>query len=249
MDLDGARSIAVNTSAGLTTFENPSIHAYAVIPFTQNTERLLNGFYFSPSWFRTSARAHGTVMNTGTDGWMMALGRGNLNFPGSTFRGFLQIAYRQTKVRSDPDSNWVINSLSLSKSEEQKKSLLVTLGTSTTQTTLVSQKKPHVDSELVLTMRYDYEEGDFITWLKASAFYPTLFDLGVTVGWNRVFAQKQNQIYENVSDAIVFGPRIRGRAWGNLAVDFALEWPAIHGFAGTFVIQKPRAHTSLIFNF
>ena len=249
MDLSGAWSLGLSSSLESTDRQGQAFSAHAVLPLSSNPSNLLHGYYLSPAYIYTEGLETGRLNYLGFKGWHLAAGRGNLNFPGSVFRGFLQIAYRELSLNDDSSTRNLTNNFSLRSGDEKKKSILISTGVSSTQKSLVSQRRPFLDSELLLTVRYDYEEGDFFSHAQAALFYPTWIELGASLGWFKVFRQDKNTLYDEVGDDITFGPRIRGRAWEHFAYDFTLQWHAYHDFASSFVVPPPRAMISAIVNF
>ncbi|MEZ4815421.1 MAG: hypothetical protein R3A80_09495 [Bdellovibrionota bacterium] len=100
-----------------------------------------------------------------------------------------------------------------------------------------------------MTLRYDYEKGDFFTLAKAAFFYPTYVDFGANIAWFKVYRETNGILYDEVSDDFIFGPRIRGRAWNHLAFDASVEWHVYRDFNAKTFIPGPRAMLSLIANF
>ncbi len=246
MDLKGAWSLALNSSSN-SEFKGRTHSAYAVVPLTSNTANLFHGYYLSPSYIYTSGE-DGTPLNSlGNKGWQLALGRANLNFPNSIFRGFIQLAYRTLDINDDTSTTEVKNKFQLL--DEKKKSFILSTGVSSTQNSLMNQSHPLLDSELIFLVRYDYEEGDFYTHAKASLFYPSLVEFGASIAWFKVFTENANSVFTEVSDDFIFGPRLRVRAWKRFAIDASLDWHAYRDFDGKMTVPTPRAQASLICNF
>jgi len=248
MDLKGAWSLAGTFSADPSA-EGQAILAYAVIPVSSNPDSSLHGYYFSPAYIYTKGKDEGNLLYPGNNGWQVAAGRGNLNFPHSIYRGFLQLAYRDLLLNNDPATNNVITNLGLTSRAEEKKSLIFSTGVSSTRNSLVTQHVPFVDTELLVSLRYDYEKGDFFSNAKLSIFYPTWIEFGPFIQWFKVFRQDKNSLYGEVADDLIFGPRIRGRAWNHLAYDFSVDWHIYHNFSDSFMVPGPRAQLSAILNF
>jgi len=248
MDLSGAWSLALSSSAD-TELESKAFMANAIIPFSSNPENLFHGYFLSPTYFQSEGRDDNRPTTLGNTGWQLMLGRGNLDFPRSIFRGYLMMGYRELALSNDAATERIQNAYALSGSAEKKRSVIISTGVSSTQNSLVSQKKPLVDSELLVTLRYDYEKGDFYTLAKAALFYPTWLDFGANIAWYKAFRETENPLFNEVSDDFIFGPRVRGRAWNHLAFDAALEWHAYRDFSGDINIPGPRAVASIIANF
>lgn len=248
MDLAGAWSVALSSSAD-SKIESKAYMANAVIPFSSNIESLLHGYYLSPTYFSSEGSGEGTLKTLGNTGWQLMFGRANLNVKGSAFRGFLTGGYRESTLSTDSNTEDTKRSFGLSDSEEKKRSIIFSTGVSSTQSSLISQKKPLIDSELLLNLRYDYEKGDLYTHVKAAAFYPTWVDIGASIAWFKSYRENENAVYNEVSDDFIFGPRIRGRAWNQLAFDASVEWHAYRDFNSGINIPNPRALFSLIANF
>lgn len=248
MDLSGAWSLALSSSVD-TQLESKAFMANAILPFSNNPNSLLHGYFLSPTYFQSEGRDDNSPTTLGNTGWQLMLGRGNLDFPHSIFRGYLMMGYRELSLSNDATTERIQNTYALSDRSEKKRSIILSTGVSSTQNSLVSQKKPLVDSELLVTLRYDYEKGDFFTLAKAALFYPTWVDFGANVAWYKVYRETDNLLYQGVSDDFIFGPRLRGRAWDHLAFDAALEWHAYRDFNGNINIPGPRAVVSVIANF
>lgn len=248
MDLKGAWSLAASGSSDI-GLEAKGYMANAVIPFSSNPDSILHGYFVSPTYFTSEGNDIEHVKTLGMKGWQLTLGRANLNFPRSTFRGYLMAGYRKASLNNDSNTENNKNSFALQSHEEEKSAIVISTGVSSTQTSLVSQKRPLIDTELLLNLRYEYEKGDLFTHVKAAAFYPTWLDLGANIAWYKVYRESENPLYNEVSDDFVFGPRVRGRAWDQLAFDTTLEWHAHRDFNGGISVSSPRAIFSLIANF
>ena len=225
--------------------------ATGVFAFTQNSQVLLHGFYIAPSFFRNTAETQAKVNYLGTQGWALSVGRANITYPQSTYRGFVQLTYRQTKADSkDLRNQELVSELQLPEPYQERKSLLLTMGTGTTHTDLVSQKKPLLDSEILISLRYDYEKGNFFSWIKGSTFYPTFVDLGATAGWYKLFNEIGSGTNSSVTDTFLMGPRLRARFFKNhLGLDSSFIWPLYRSFDGKALFTSPRFDVSLVMSF
>lgn len=230
---------------------NETYDATGVFTFTHNSQILLHGFYISPSFFKSSAQTQGNVSYLATKGWALSMGRANITYPLSTYRGFIQLTYRQTKAdSSDAQNQALATELQLPEPYQERKSLLLNMGTGTTHADLVSQKKPFLDSEILITLRYDYEKGDFFSNIKSSVFYPTLLDLGATAGWYKIFNETGSGTNSSITDAFLMGPRIRTRFLKNhFALDSSFLWPLYRSFDGRALFASPRIDLSLVASF
>jgi hypothetical protein len=225
--------------------------ATGVFAFTHNSQVLLHGFYIAPSFFRNTAQTQEEVTYLGTQGWAVSIGRANISYPQSTYRGFVQLTYRQTKADSlDSRNQELVSELQLPEPYQERKSLLLTIGTATTHTDLVSQKKPLLDSEILISLRYDYEKGNFFSWLKGSVFYTSFVDIGATGGWYKLFNEIGSGTNSSVTDAFLMGPRIRGRILKNhLGIDSSFIWPLYRSFDGKALFTSPRFDVSVVMSF
>jgi hypothetical protein len=248
MDLKGAWSVALNSSVRASS-TGSAYGATGVIPLSTNPNSLMHGYYLSPSYIYTLGSEGPGPNYLGYTGWQVAAGRGNLNFPSSIFRGFLQIAYRDLRVARDDASKAILNNFALPSDIENKKSVFISGGVSSTQRSLVGQKRPMFDSELLLSVRYDYEEGDFFTHVRTSLFYPSWVELGATAAWFKSFRDSRSTAYADISDDFILGPRLRGRAWDCFAFDLAVEWHAYRDVDSHITIPGPRAQFSLLASF
>jgi hypothetical protein len=228
-----------------------SYDASGVFTFTQNSQILIHGFYLSPSFFRNSAQNQENIAYLATSGWAISIGRANISYPQSTYRGFIQITYRQTKVDPHDEKNQtIVTDFELPSAYQERKSFLLSLGASTTHTDLVSQKKPLLDSEILISLRYDYEKGDFFSKLQGSFFYPTFVDLGATASWYKIFNEPVRGENSNVTDAFQMGPRVRARFLKNhLALDSSFLWPLYRSFDGKALFTSPRFDLCLVTSF
>lgn len=248
MDLPGSWSLSLNANSQIDT-KSEAYFANATIPVTNNTDSTLHGYYLSPSYFYSTGTLDGDTKTFGQKGWQIQGGRANLNFPKSIFRGFIAIGYRELSINDD--SNTTLNQAILNTQfeEEKKRSVNISAGVSSTQNSLVSQKKPLFDTELILNLRYDYEKGDFYTLVKSAVFYPTLVDIGANLAWFKVYRENETSLYDEASDVFVFGPRLRARALKHLAMDLGTEWYAVRDFDDNIKISDPRLSVSLIASF
>ena len=244
LNLEGIMSIS-------SRFIKQNYEATGVFAFTQNSQVLLHGFYVAPSFFKHNAETHEKVNYLGTQGWALSVGRANITYPQSTYRGFVQLTYRQTKAdSSDFHNQELVSELQLPDPYQERKSLLLTMGTGTTHTDLVSQKKPLLDSEILISLRYDYEKGNFFSWIKGSIFYPTFLDIGSTGGWYKLFNDIGSGTNSSVTDAFLMGPRIRARFFKNhLGLDSSFIWPLYRSFDGKALFTSPRFDVSFVMSF
>ena len=258
LNLEGIMSLSAHLKLDSQTLNqkenqkyNNTYDATGVFTFTHNSQILLHGFYISPSFFKSSAQTQENVSYLATKGWAISMGRANITYPLSTYRGFVQLTYRQTKADSSDSQNQALaNELQLPDPYQERKSLLFTMGTGTTHMSLVSQKKPFLDSEILITLRYDYEKGDFFSNIKSSVFYPTVIDLGVTGGWYKIFNEIGNGANSSITDAFLMGPRIRARFFKNyFALDSSFLWPLYRSFDGKALFTSPRLDLTLVASF
>ena len=238
------------TSLSLGKFHK-SYEATGVFTFSRDTQTLLHGFYVSPSLFNSSVEAQEPVRYLATKGWAISAGRANISYPQSIYRGFVQFTYRQAKVDASNSTNQnLVSELGLIDPYREIKSFLFSVGAATTPSSLVSQKRPLLDSEILVSLRYDYETGNFYSWFKGSILIPTFMDLGATAGWYKIFNETENTTNSKVTDAFFMGPRIRARFFKkHLALDSSFLWPLYRSFDGKALFTNPRLDLILMMSF
>jgi hypothetical protein len=105
LNLEGIMSLSAHLSLDSQTHNQESGKSYnytydatRALTFTHNSQILLHGFYISPTFFKSSAQTQRKFSYLSTKGWALSIGRANITYPLSTYRGFVQLAYRQTKA-------------------------------------------------------------------------------------------------------------------------------------------------------